>query len=585
MELADGSALGGSSILESVSRREIREAYTQFPGKRREVVSHCEETVVRLRDGERTWHLVLRAYNDGVAWRYEIPHQSGWEQLELVNERTRFQLPPDTHCYSLALNGFTTSYEKLYEYRRAADLPPDSLLALPFVFQTPGRLWGAITEAHLVDYAGLYLTPATHGALKARLAPRAKEPTMSVRAKLPMASPWRLVLVATDPAGLIESDVVLHLNPPCAIADTSWIRPGKTTFPWWNGYYEESTPFAMGLNTETMKYYIDFCAAAGIPYHSLDGRGDTAWYGGPIVPYQGADPTRAIDGLNLPEVIDYARAKHVGLRLWLHWEAAAAHMERAFPLYRQWGIEGIMLDFFDRDDQEMIDFIHRAVQRAAENRLTITLHGCPKPTGLERTYPNLLTSEAVMNLEYNKWDQVPPTHETLVPMTRMLAGPLDFHQGSLRTVRPADFFSQNERPLVIGTPTRTLASYVVFQNHLPMVADYPSAYRRHPALPLLAAIPVSWDDTRAVKVDPAKLVVIARRHGTTWWVGAMNDQHPYEIDLPLNFLDPGEYRVTVCRDVPTAADALTIEYHTLTAADKLHARLDGAGGLFLRAER
>ena len=229
-------------------------------------------------------------------------------------------------------------------------------------------------------------------------------------------------------------------------------------------------------------------------------QGQTAWYGGPIVPYQGADITRGVEGLDLPEVLDYAKSKGVRIRLWMHWQAAKAHMQRAFPLYRQWGIEGVMIDFMDRDDQEMVNFSAGASPTAAANRLTVTFHGVAKPTGLERTYPNLLTSEGVLNLEYDKWDKlgVTPEHEVTIPFTRMLAGPLDFHQGSFRTVPLAAYTPRYEAPLIIGTPCRTLASYVVFQNHLPMVADYPSAYRGHPALPVLAQIPTTWDDTKVL---------------------------------------------------------------------------------------
>ena len=175
---------------------------------------------------------------------------------------------------------------------------------------------------------------------------------LAVQAALPHVSPWRVVMLSDEPARLLESDLLLNLNEPCAIADPSWTQPGKTTFPWWNGYYEENVPCKPGLNTATMKYYVDFCAASGIPFHSLDGLDNTAWYGGPIVPYKGADITRALPAIDLQEVIGYAREKNVGIRLWMHWQAARAHMDRAFPLYRQWGIHGVMLDFMDRDDQE-----------------------------------------------------------------------------------------------------------------------------------------------------------------------------------------------------------------------------------------
>ena len=260
---------------------------------------------------------------------------------------------------------------------------------------------------------------------------------------------------------------------------------------------------------------------------------DLAWYGGRIAPYEGADITKGIDGLDLKEVIDYARQKGVRLRLWMHWEAAKQHMARAFPLYRAWGIEGVMIDFMDRDDQEMVSFQRELLQLAADNHLTVTFHGVAAPTGLERTFPNLLNSEAVRNLEYDKWDEdgVTPEHDVTVPLTRMLAGPLDYHQGTLRGVPLEQFKPRVAEPLVIGTPTRMLASYVVLQNHLPMMADYPSAYRRHPLSRVMAAVPATWDDTRALAARVGEEVVIARRSGNEWWIGAMTDRHAREVRL------------------------------------------------------
>jgi alpha-glucosidase len=383
---------------------------------------------------------------------------------------------------------------------------------------------------------------------------------------------------------LIESDLVLALSEPSAIKDTSWIKTGKTTFPWWNGFYEEKVDFKPGLNTATAKYYIDFCAAAGIPYHSLDGIGNAAWYGGPIVPYEGAEPTKGVEGLDLSEVLKYAKSKGVRIRLWMHWGAAKAHMAKAFPLYHQWGIEGVMLDFMDRDDQEMNRFVRKAVALAADNKLTVTLHGCPKPTGLERTYPNLLTHEAVMNLEYDKWDPIgiTPEHEVTVPFTRMLAGPLDFHQGSFRTVMRKDFKPRNEAPLVMGTPARTLAGYVVFQNHLSMVADYPSAYRDHPGLPVLAAIPTTWDDTKVLDAKVGEYIVIARRSGKEWHIGAMTDGTARKLTAPLSFLGQGRYSVSSWVDDSNAKFGLTRRDEQVAGVDSLGLDLHVGGGAYVR---
>lgn len=589
IDLAAGTTLGANCAIQDAELTTIRETYRQYPGKRTHVVNHCSEAVVSLREcgGPPVhWQLVVRAYDEGVAYRYRFPDQDGWSELVLADERSTFRVPGDALAFALPLNGFTTSYEKRYARTRVADLPNDWLLGLPCLLELPGTGWAAITEAGLRDYAGMYLAhdTAAPDTLRSRLYPLPHEPEIAVRAPLPHDSPWRVVLFGEQIGTLIESDMLLNLNAPCAIDDVSWIKPGKTTFPWWNGYFEDRPTFEPGLNTATARHYIDFCAEAGIPYHSLDGLGNTAWYGGPIVPYEGADPTRAVDGLDLPEVLAYAKTKGVRLRLWMHWRAARAHMRRAFPLYREWGIEGVMLDFLDRDDQEMIRFMEDVLRIAAANHLTVTFHGCPKPTGLERTYPNLLTSEAVMNLEYDKWDSqgVTPEHEVTVPFTRMLAGPLDFHQGSLRTVPVAEFRPRNDAPLVLGTPCRTLASYVVFQNHLSMVADYPTAYRGHPALPVLASIPTTWDDTRFLAGSVGQYFLVARQSGGEWWIGGMTGQSPRTVNVSLGFVGNDRFNATIYKDDLTARFRFACRPALVTARDTISATLAPAGGLLVR---
>jgi alpha-glucosidase len=588
VDLADGTTLGGDCEIEGSKTEAINNSYRQYPGKRSVVVDRCNETMIQVRERgtpRRVWQLLVRASDDGIALRYRFPKQDGWSSLFLRDERTNFTFPEETECFALPLNAFTTSYEKRYVKRAVKELPGDWLLGLPLLVEMPGAGWAAITEANLTDYAGMYLAHeiGRKGTLTSRLSPRPGEPGVAVRASLPHDSPWRVIMVADHVGKLIESDLLLNLNSPRAIEDLSWILPGKTTFPWWNGYFEQNVPFEPGLNTRTIKHYIDFCAEVGIPYHSLDGKGNTAWYGGPIVPYKGADPTRAIEGLDLAEVLRYARTKGVRLRVWIHWQAAKAHMARAFPLYREWGVEGVMIDFMDRDDQEMVNFLRELVQLATANRLTVTLHGVSKPTGLERTYPNLLTSEGVMNLEYDKWDPVgiPPEHEVTVPFTRMLAGPLDFHQGSFRTVPVAQFKPRNEAPQIMGTPCRTLASYVVFQNHLPMVVDYPSAYRGHPALGVLASIPATWDDTRVLSGVVGEQVVIARRHGGDWWIGAMTDREPRYLSISLDFLGAGRFRAEIYRDDAIAPYKLAKESRGVEAGDVVGVRLAPAGGLLI----
>lgn len=587
VELADGIVLGMNAVIEDSKTLTIHNEYRQYPGKRSKGIDHCTEAVITLRQNEpspRRWQLVVRAYDDGAAFRYRFAKQEGWTSLVIASERTSFVFPEDATAVALPLNSFTGPYEKLYERKPVKDLPGDWLLGLPLLVELPGTAWAAITEANLTDYAGVYLArqPQTGSALISRLSPLPKEPKVAVRATLPHDSPWRVVMIAERPEKLIESDIVLNLNEPCAIKDTSWIQSGKTTFPWWNGFFEQNVPFKLGMNTATAKYYIDFCAEAGFPYHSLDGTDSMAWYGGPIA-YIGANPITPTEGLDIDEVLKYAKAKGVRLRLWMHWLAARDYMTRSFPIYHKWGVEGVMIDFMDRDDQEMVVFLRKLIELAAENQLTVTLHGMSKPTGLERTYPNLLSHEAVRSLEYDKWDQVgiPPEHDVTIPFTRMLAGPLDYHQGSFRTVPVAEYKPQNIAPRIMGTPCHTLATYVVYQNHLSMAADYPSAYRGHPGLPVLVRIPTSWDDTRAVAGEVGEYVVVARRSGNDWWVGAMTSREARELKVPLAFLGDGSYRAEIHRDDPAATHGMTSESRDVKASDVIEAKLGESGGLVI----
>ncbi|HWN07073.1 MAG TPA: glycoside hydrolase family 97 catalytic domain-containing protein [Steroidobacteraceae bacterium] len=589
VRLNEGMELGRNSVVVGTDSIEIDDSFEQYPGKRRHVVDRASQATITLRErGAKLfeWQLVVRAYDDGVALRYRFPKQPGWSDLELADELTEFAFPRGAVTTALPLAGFTTSHEGRYERRGVDEIPADWLLGLPLLVELSGVGWAVVLEANLTDYAGMYLARGTGSGntLVSRLSPRPDKPKIAVRATLPHESPWRLILVGQEARQLVESDTVLKLNAPSAIADTSWIRPGKTTFPWWNDFFETGVPFKMGLNTETARYYIDFCAEYGIPYHTLDGVNGLAWYGGPIVPYEGADITQGIDGLDLQEVIAYARQKGVRLRLWMHWEAAKRHMARAFPLYRAWGIEGVMIDFMDRDDQEMVGFQRELLQLAADNYLTVTFHGVAAPTGLERTFPNLLNSEAVLNLEHGKWDEVgvTPEHDVTVPLTRMLAGPLDYHQGSLRGVPLDRFKPRVAEPLVIGTPARMLASYVVLQNHLPMMADYPSAYRRHPLTRLMAAIPSTWDDTVALAARVGEEVVIARRSGNDWWVGAMTDRHARDVRVPLSFLPAGMFQAETYRDDLATQQGFKLESREVTPVDELTLPLAAAGGALVR---
>ncbi len=591
IDLANNGPLNSDFKIVQVTRGQSDKTYTVYPGKSSTARDYYCEAVVSLEEQpapHRRLDLIFRAYNDGAAFRYRFPKQSGITNFTITDELSTFSFIGNPQAYTLPLGTFTTSYEKYYQLVPLKDVSPDALLGLPLLLEYPDNMWVAVTEANLTDYAGMYLAGITGRPclLVSRLSPWPNNPQVKVKAKVPHLSPWRVLMIADDPGRLIESNLILNLNEPCAIADISWIRPGKTTFPWWNGYEVGDVGFRGGLNTQTMKHYIDFCAEQGIEYHTLDGF-ERAWYDGPIVPYQGADITKSVPEIDLPEVLSYARQKGVRLRLWMHWQAARSQMQTAFPLYEKWGIQGVMLDFMDRDDQEMVNFLFEAIRLAAKHHLTVTLHGASKPTGLCRTYPNLLTTEAVLNLEYDKWDAlgVPPEHEVTVPFIRMLAGPLDFHQGSFHHVIPQDFKPRNIAPAVKGTRARTLASYVVFENHLPMVADYPAAYRGQPGLQFLKQVPTTWDETRVLSGTVGKYITIARKSGQQWYVGSMTDSSPRELTIPLDFVGPGKFVAEVYADdleAPDQPSKLTIRRFEVSSGDTIRAALAPAGGHVIR---
>lgn len=574
------------------------ETYSIAVGKASSARDHHNELIVSLEETNpprRKLDVAFRAFDDGIAFRYLIPGQGPINDFILVDELTRLAFPGDPTARALPLKNYTTSYESYYETLRISAIGAARLIALPTLLDLEGgeanTAWLAVVEANLTDYAGMYLSGVVGapGTLAVKLSPLpGRNDGAKVIGKTPHASPWRVFMIADDPGKLLESNIIFNLNEPSAIKDTSWIKPGKTTFPWWNAYALEGVDFEPGVNTATMKHYIDFCAEQSVPYHSLDGL-DIAWYGGPIDPKGPTDITKAAPSINLPEVLGYAKTKGVRLRLWMHWKALKPRIDEAFPLYEKWGVEGVMVDFMDRDDQEMVRFYHEMAEKAAKHHLTVTFHGAYKPTGMERTWPNVLTYEAALNQEYDKWGEgrgTPPAHNLDIAFVRMIAGPLDYHEGGMRSVLPEAFKPRYKAPFVQGTRGHQLAMYVVYQNHMSMMADYPAAYRGQSGLEFITRIPTNWDETRVLRGEMGKCIVIARRKGDAWYLGGMTATEARDIKLPLGFLGQGGYNVDLYLDRPEGGpNAITIEKQTVVAADTLRVIIPRDGGFAARLIR
>jgi alpha-glucosidase len=508
----------------------------------------------------------------------------------LADEHTKLTFPGTARARFLSLENYTTSYEDYYETLLVSKISANLLIGLPMLLEhaiDSKSVWIAITEANLTDYAGMYISAdeGAAGTFATKLSPLpGRNDGAKVIGEAPFASPWRVLMIADDPGRLLESNIVFNLNDPSKIKDPTWIKPGKTTFPWWNHYALDGVDFEPGVNTATIKHYIDFCADQGIPYHSLDGL-DIAWYGGPIAPQGPTDVTTAAPSIDMPEVLRYAKDKGVRLRLWVHWKALKPQLDQALATYERWGIEGVMIDFMDRDDQEMVRWYHEVAEKAALHHLTVTWHGAYKPTGMERTWPNVLSYEAVLNQEYNKWSETgtPPEHNLDAAFIRMLAGPLDYHQGGMRSVLPEHYRPRDIAPPVQGTRGHQLAMYVVYQNHLPMMVDYPGAYRRQSGLEFLVNVPSVWDETRVLYAEMGKCLIVARRRKTDWYLGGMTAGESRTLDVPMQFLGGDGFVATIYLDDEAGGPtSLTRREQAVTTSDPLRVAMLPFGGFVAR---
>ncbi|RYG41737.1 hypothetical protein EON79_20240, partial [bacterium] len=333
IDFADSGPLASGLRVTGVRESQRDSTWKSLTGKTSRVRDHYREATVALQEEKaprRRLEIVVRAYDDGVAFRYRIPKQAGWTDLAVREELTEFRPTGNPKAYALVLPNERTPYEEPYQTAPLRDLKEGALIGLPLMLSYVDGTALAFTEADLTDYPGIYLRP-TGGVLKGHLSPRLDDSGLAVRGKLPKATPWRVLMVSDAPGKLIESNLVLNLNPPSVLKDTSWIRPGKTAFPWWNGYNTGDTGIAPAQTTEYHKWCIDFCAKHGIPYHSIDGLDNVAWYGGPIMPYGGGPITAGLPGLDVPEVLRYAKSKGVRIRVWMSSAAAKAQMATAYP--------------------------------------------------------------------------------------------------------------------------------------------------------------------------------------------------------------------------------------------------------------
>ncbi len=547
----------------------------------------------------------FRAYDDAAAYRFVSTRKGDYT---VKNEVAEFAFDGDNDVYCSYVRGnknksieqqYYNSFENFYEIEPMSRMGANRLMFLPVLVDLGDRKV-CITESDLMSYPGMYLyNPDGSTALKGNYAPVPDEIKQGghnmlqgeVQTRKPYIAevsgarsfPWRICIVAHDDAELLDNDMVFRLSHPNVIGDTSWIKPGKVAWEWWNDWGLFGVDFKPGVNNRTYEYYIDFAARNGIEYVILD----EGWNVN-----KKADLMQVIPEIDIKHLVDYGKERGVGIVLWGGYWAVDRDMENVFKYYSDLGVKGFKIDFMDRDDQKMVDFYERAAATAAKYNLMCDFHGAYKPCGLSRKYPNVVNYEGVNGLEQMKWsdkslDQV--TYDVTIPFIRMVAGPMDYTQGAMSNSQKAGYRASNSEPQSQGTRCRQLAMYVIFEAPFNMLCDSPTNYEREPeCTQFIAEIPTVWDQTVALDGKVGQYAVLARRAGDDWYVGGMTDWNARETEVDLSFLPDGDYRMTIIKDGVNAdkiARDFAIESDNVDNTKKIKIRMARGGGFAMKLAR
>ena len=588
LSLASGEILGANPVVTRSTPQSVdRTLRPVAPTKRSDVRDHFNE---RRFDFRGDYSLVVRVFDDGVAYRFAT-RRAG--EMTVASERATFRFIGDPLLYFPEETSLISHQERLYRKLRLSELKAAQFASLPTLVAIEGGPKVAITEADLLDYPGMDLRAGEPGSLvgmfpayplKTQLERDRTENVIDradyiARTRGTREFPWRALVIAERDATLLESDMVYRLASETALTDTSWIHPGKVAWDWWNFNNLYGVPFRAGVNTETYKHYIDFAAENGLQYVILD----EGWY-------ELGNLMKVVPAIDMDAVAAYAKQKNVGLIMWVVWKTLDQQMQPALDQFVRWGVKGIKVDFMQREDQWMVNYYERVAREAASRRLLVDFHGAYKPTGLYRTWPNVITSEGVVGLEHDKWSaDSSPDYTTTFPFIRMLAGPVDYTPGGMINATKADFKPIFNRPMSQGTRCQQLAMYVVLESPLQMLADSPSNYRREPeSLAFLSRVPTVWDETRVLSAAVGEHIAIARRRGADWYIGAMTNWTARDLELDLSFLGTAAYDAEIFSDGPNA-DRAAVDYLRTqtsgTSPDRMKIHLAPGGGFAARFVR
>ena len=558
--------------------------------KRRVVPDHYTELTVEC---QGNYSLIFRAYNDGIAYRFRT---SLPDSITVWGEEARFEFADNPTVYYPAVqpradaDRFHTSFEELYQVQ-PLNLVPDTILAFsPVLVAGPNKPRVIITESDLDDYPGMFLTKKGT-ALTGVFAPFPLAERMT-QGEFPQAVvtqradyiartagrrvfPWRVLVIGSD-RDLPSSDLVYRLGAPNRLTDVSWIKPGQCTDEWITNINLFNVPFRAGINTATYKFYIDFAKRVGFERILLD----AGWS-------DYLDLFKITPELDMDEVARYAKSQGIGLSMWTLASTLDRQLEPALAQFRRWGVDFIMTDFMDRDDQQMVRFYKRIAEACAKSRIMIMFHGAYKPAGFDRTYPHAITREGVLGSEYNIWShKATPEHNVLLPFIRMVSGPMDYEPGLLENVTKEQFRPIAGKVMSQGTRCHQLAMFLVYDSPLPIFSGNPSQALLEPRfMEFLGSFPTTYDETRILDAQLGDYIVTARRKGQDWFIAGMTDWTARDLTIKLDFLPAGDYEAVHCVD-GLNADRNPVDYQfsaqTVRRMDSLSIHLAPGGGFVVQ---
>jgi alpha-glucosidase len=590
MELLPTKVLGRDAEVKGTTPKSVKTTIQPVVPEKRKIIPDIYNELTIQFKGD--YSLKIRAYDDGVAYRF-VTNFPG--RIKVKNEELSLNLSPSDSVWFGEENSFLSHSERDYRLRAVKDIADTQFCVLPAVLVEPNGLKIAISEADLLDYAGLYLrgNGSAQPGLVSKFPPYPLEEQL-VRDRTIKVSkaadyiaetngvrefPWRVFAIAEKDGDIVENDIIYRLGSPLRLKETSWIKPGKVAWDWWNANNIYGVDFKSGINTETYKYYIDFASRHGLEYVIFDEGWSTP-----------GDLSQINPQMNLDELFAFAKQKNVGIILWVTSKALDERMTESLDQFEKWGARGIKVDFMQRDDQKMVNFYEKTAIEAARRHLLVDFHGAYKPTGFSRTYPHALTREGVRGLENDKWaTDLNPRHDVTLPFTRMFAGAMDYTPGAMRNATRENFRAIFTEPMSQGTRCHQLAMYVVYESPLQMLSDSPPQYDREPVMmEFLSVVPTTWDQTKVLNAKIGEYLTVARQKGNDWYVGSMTNWTPRDFQFSLDFLEAGTYEMTIYAD-GINADRYASDYKKtskqISKADAASIHLAPGGGWVARLHK